>query len=250
MNKPNQRQFKDNVDYVIKILLVGDSAVGKTNIMLKYCEQGYKTAHMVTVGVDFKMKTIKVDQKQLKLIIWDTAGQEKYQAMAQSIYNGAQAVIVVYSITDRNSFMNVRNWIKQISEHVPDQIIITLVGNKCDESENQRKVDKAEGQALANEYKIPFFESSAKDNINITQLFEETARQIKEKILNNNNTAGDSAQKIKFDTLQVGSPSPQNNDNFKLTAEKSKQPEQIYAETTPFDAKIPQSQNSISNCQC
>ena len=96
--------------------------------------------------------------------------------MTHSIYNGAAAVIVVYSITDRNSFNNVRMWIKQISEHVSEQIVVILVGNKCDESENQRKVDKAEGQSLANEFNVPFFETSAKDNLYINELFEETAR--------------------------------------------------------------------------
>lgn len=78
MNRPNTTKKKDNFDYLIKMLLIGDSAVGKTNIMLRYCDSAYKSIHMITVGVDFKIKTIKIDKVQLKLQIWDTAGQEKY----------------------------------------------------------------------------------------------------------------------------------------------------------------------------
>ena len=111
MNKPNKKILQENYDYMIKMLLVGDSSVGKTNILLRFAGDQYQPNYKATIGVDFKIKTIKVNETSIKLQIWDTAGQEKFKTITQTYYNGASAVVVVYSITDRLSFSNVKNWL-------------------------------------------------------------------------------------------------------------------------------------------
>jgi Ras-related protein Rab-8A len=111
----NRRREEEPYDFLVKIVLIGDSAVGKTNILLRYVNEEYKMTHISTIGVDFKIKTMNIEGVKIKMQIWDTAGQERFRTMTETYYKGAAGVVLVYSITDRKTFNNIENWLKQIN---------------------------------------------------------------------------------------------------------------------------------------
>ena len=119
--------------------------MGKTNILLRYVNEEYKVTHITTIGVDFKIKTMNIDGSKIKMQIWDTAGQERFKTITETYYKGAAGVVLVYSITDRRTFHNLENWIKQINDNQPENITKIIVGNKSDCHESERQVSKAEG---------------------------------------------------------------------------------------------------------
>ena len=136
---------------------------------------------MPTIGVDFKIRTIDVDTKTVKLQIWDTAGQERFKTITSSYYKGAHGIIVTYDITDRESFTAVQNWMGEVEKHASDNISRILVGNKCD-LEDQRAVSTEEGQELAEHFNVRFLETSAKDSKNVEQAFTLMTREIKNRV--------------------------------------------------------------------
>lgn len=136
---------------------------------------------MPTIGVDFKIRTIDVDQKTIKLQIWDTAGQERFKTITSSYYKGAHGIIVTYDITDRESFSAIQNWMAEVEKHASDNISRILVGNKCD-LESARAVSKEEGQEFAEHYNVRFLETSAKDSKNVEQAFTLMTREIKNRV--------------------------------------------------------------------
>lgn len=119
-------------DYFAKILMIGNSGVGKTNILLRYCDADFKINHMSTIGLDFKIKMVQVDNKKIRLQIWDTAGQEKFKTVTQSYFKGCKGIFVVYSIDDRESFNAVERWIEQAKTHANENLTMILIGNKED----------------------------------------------------------------------------------------------------------------------
>ncbi|CAK73283.1 unnamed protein product (macronuclear) [Paramecium tetraurelia] len=169
-------------DWLVKVIVLGDSGVGKTNILTQYCDQKFSQNYMATIGVDFKIKTITVEDKKIKLQIWDTAGQERFRNITQTYYKGAFGIIFVYSIVDRNSFNNVETWIKSITENTTDEVCSILVGNKMDSQD--RRVQSSEGQALATKYKMPFIETSALENKNIQNIFDILGLNLKKRLEN------------------------------------------------------------------
>lgn len=143
------------------------------------------------LGIDFKLKTIEIDGKKLKMQIWDTAGQERFKTITQTYYKGAMGIILTYSIAEAETFRNIENWMKQIQQQASENVCRILVGNKCDVAE--RQVEFEEGRKLAQKYNIPFFETSAKSGMGVEEAFVSIAREIKNKILvnetnNSNNT--------------------------------------------------------------
>ena len=136
---------------------------------------------MPTIGVDFKIRTIDVDSKTVKLQIWDTAGQERFKTITSSYYKGAHGIIVTYDITDRESFTAVQTWMGEVERHASDNISRILVGNKCD-LEDQRAVSFEEGQELAEHFNVRFLETSAKDSKNVEQAFTLMTREIKNRV--------------------------------------------------------------------
>eukprot|EP01038_Epipyxis_sp_PR26KG_P012350 gene12350-16564_t len=154
----------------IKLLMLGDSAVGKSALIDRYTNNSFSPAYISTVGVDFRVKNIVVDDKRIKLQIWDTAGQERFRSISKSYYKSANGILLVYDVTDRSSFDSIRNWIKQIQMHADSGVCKILVGNKCD-CENDRKITEEEGLKLSKEYKISFCETSAKDDVNVENSF-------------------------------------------------------------------------------
>jgi Ras-related protein Rab-8A len=146
-------------DYLIKLLLIGDSGVGKSCLLLRFSDGSFTTSFITTIGIDFKIRTIELDQKRIKLQIWDTAGQERFRTITTAYYRGAMGILLVYDVTDESSFNNIRNWIRNIEQHASDNVNKILIGNKADMDESKRAVPTAKGQALADEYGIKFFET-------------------------------------------------------------------------------------------
>ena len=132
---------------------------------------------MNSIGVDFKLKNIEIDSKKIKLQIWDTAGQERFKTITTSYYKGAHAILVVFDITDRDSFDHVRNWMADIDKFAKEGVLRILVGNKCDLA-HSRQVSMEEAKEIANKYGIKYIETSAKDTINIDDLFISTANYL------------------------------------------------------------------------
>uniref|UniRef100_A0A673YE97 small monomeric GTPase n=1 Tax=Salmo trutta TaxID=8032 RepID=A0A673YE97_SALTR len=161
-------------DYLFKLLLIGDSGVGKTCVLFRFSEDAFNSTFISTIGIDFKIRTIELDGKKIKLQIWDTAGQERFRTITTAYYR-------VYDITNEKSFENIKNWIRNIEEHASADVEKMVLGNKCDIND-KRQVSKERGEKLALEYGIKFMETSAKANINVENAFLTLARDIKSKM--------------------------------------------------------------------
>ncbi|XP_037067691.1 ras-related protein Rab-8A isoform X1 [Peromyscus leucopus] len=204
-------------DYLFKLLLIGDSGVGKTCVLFRFSEDAFNSTFISTIGIDFKIRTIELDGKRIKLQIWDTAGQERFRTITTAYYRGAMAgispvyaatpgqafclvepvfqllgqlrtqtgfkegIMLVYDITNEKSFDNIRNWIRNIEEHASADVEKMILGNKCDVND-KRQVSKERGEKLALDYGIKFMETSAKANINVENAFFTLARDIKAKM--------------------------------------------------------------------
>lgn len=173
-------------DYIVKLLIIGDGNVGKTNMLLRICENKFIKSHLTTIGMDFKTKNLELDGKKVHLQIWDTAGQDRFKTITKNYYKGAHGIMMAYAINDRNSFNNIDNWMKQIKDHASEAVAIVLVGTKCDVEE--RAVTFLEGKKLADLYGVPFIETSAKNDINVEEAFEIIARAAREKVVIKNET--------------------------------------------------------------
>merc|ERR1712199_136064 len=135
-------------DYLFKLLLIGDSGVGKSCLLLRFADDTYAESYISTIGVDFKIRTIQLDGKTIKLQIWDTAGQERFRTITSSYYRGAHGIIVVYDITDADSFGNVKQWLEEIQRYACEGVNKLMVGNKCDLA-SKRKVEKKAAEEFA-----------------------------------------------------------------------------------------------------
>jgi small GTP-binding protein len=161
-----------NKSYIIKILLIGDSATGKSAIMYKYCEDQFNKDFISTIGIDFKIKMIEYQSKLIKIQIWDTAGQERFKSITSAYYRGADVAIICYDITNRKSFDNLEIWINDINKKVNlnNLSCLTIVGCKCD-LEDHRVVTQSEGREFALKHHAQFFETSSKTNVGIDDMF-------------------------------------------------------------------------------
>uniref|UniRef100_A0A8D0A342 Ras-related protein SEC4 n=1 Tax=Sander lucioperca TaxID=283035 RepID=A0A8D0A342_SANLU len=164
----------ETYDYLFNLLLIGDSGVGKTCLLFRFSEDAFNTTFISTIAIDFKMKIIELDGKKIKLQLWDTAGQERFRMITSAYYRGAMGIILVYDITNRKSFDNIKNWIRNIEEHAPPDVEMMILGNKCDMND-QRQVSKERGENLAIDYGIKFLETSAKGNINVEEVSHDSA---------------------------------------------------------------------------
>ena len=157
-------------DERIRIMLLGDSNVGKTSILKRYCKNQFSESYISSVGIDFETKYIKVDEKTINLQIWDTAGQERYKVISKNYYNKSDGFIIVYDITNKSSFDSIVNWVEDIKELASNDNKNIILGNKCD-LESERKINKEEGDNLAKKYNCQFFEVSAQNGKNIDKIF-------------------------------------------------------------------------------
>ena len=152
-----------------KILLLGDSTVGKTCFLLRYTDDTFLDLHMATIGLDYRLKTMILDNQQIvKVQLWDTAGQDKFRAITRNYYKGARGIILIYDITNIKSYENIKKWINEIKEEISEEVTIVLIGNKID-NEGQRKISKEQGEKLASDYNVAFFETSAKTGQGINE---------------------------------------------------------------------------------
>merc|ERR1711865_1269215 len=174
----NSTSGKPQYDYLIKLLLIGDSGVGKSCLLCRYSEDIFNNKFITTIGIDFKIRTIELDGKKIKLQIWDTAGQERFRTITQAYYRGAMGILLVYDVTDDKSFNNIRTWMRNIEQHANEQVVKILLGNKCD-MPDKKMVTWEQGNDLAKEYGIEFFETSAKTNVKVEEAFTAIARAIK-----------------------------------------------------------------------
>jgi len=165
-------------DYLFKLLLIGDSGVGKSCLLLRFADDTYTESYISTIGVDFKIRTIQLEGKVIKLQIWDTAGQERFRTITSSYYRGAHGIIVVYDVTDQVSFNNVKQWMQEIQRYACDSVCRLLVGNKSDLVE-KKMVDFNTAKEYAESMSIPFLETSAKNATNVEQAFITMAGEIK-----------------------------------------------------------------------
>ena len=168
---------EDSYELLYKIIIVGDTCVGKSNILSRYIKNVFREDSKSTVGVELGNKLLKVKGTNTKLQIWDTAGQERYRSITSSYYKGSHGCFIVYDITNESSFNNVEKWYEYVQKEAGKNISIILVGNKCD-LENERKITKEKGQEKAKNLKCAFFETSALSGVNISQIFEELTNNI------------------------------------------------------------------------
>ena len=171
-------------NYLLKYIIIGDSSVGKSNILLRYVHNSFNPEFLTTIGVEFGAKNIEINKKKIKIQIWDTAGQENFRSITRAYYKNSVCALIVYDITNRSSFENIISWIEDCKGQSPKSIFIILVGNKND-LENERQVSYEEGLEFAKNNNIVFFETSAKTGKNISELFQTSAIEINKKIEEN-----------------------------------------------------------------
>ncbi|ESX03628.1 hypothetical protein KL905_004486 [Ogataea polymorpha] len=167
-------------DKTMKLLLVGDSGVGKSCLLLRFVDDKFNPSFITTIGIDFKIKTIELNGSKIKLQVWDTAGQERFRTITTAYYRGAMGIIIVYDVCDENSFESVKKWYQTVNQHAKDEAQLFLVGNKCDDTES-RQVSEKQGELLAEELNVPFMEASAKSGLNVNEVFYKLASLILEK---------------------------------------------------------------------
>ena len=187
--------FEEN-ERRINIMILGNSKVGKTCFILRYTDNIFQEVYLSTIGIDFKTKTETVNNKQYKIYLYDTTGQEKYKSIALNIIKNAQGIILMYDITDRESFESIPEWIKSIKDAKGSNFPMILLGNKLDK-EDVRVIKEKEGKELADEYKIKFFETSNKTGINI----QEAGMALVNEILKINNLENRESKLSKSNTI-------------------------------------------------
>ena len=170
-------QNPNGYDMIFKIVLIGDTSVGKTNILSKYLSDEFDPESKATVGVEFGTKNFKIENNIVKVQIWDTAGQERYRSITNAYYKGAKGALLVYDITNKKSFDNLDRWISDLKINGDEKISIVLLGNKSD-LESQRVISTEEGKNKAELFKFAFMETSALNGSNIEKAFDELIKEV------------------------------------------------------------------------
>ncbi|KAL4339370.1 hypothetical protein GQ457_08G024120 [Hibiscus cannabinus] len=210
-----QRGFDQKIDYVFKAVLIGDSAVGKSQLLARFTRNEFNIDSKATIGVEFQTKTLLIDRKSIKAQIWDTAGQERYRAVTSAYYRGAVGAMLVYDITKRQSFDNVAKWLEELRGHADKNIVVMLVGNKSDLG-SLRAVPMEDAKEFAQQEGLFFMETSALEDTNVESAFvtvvTEIYRIISKKSLmanDDNEESGGNASLLKGTTIVVPGPQPE-----------------------------------------
>ena len=169
----------NNYEFIFKVLLLGNSNVGKSSLFLRFVDDIWNDTFVPTIGVDFKIKTFNIDNKKIKMQIWDTAGQERFKNIIASYYRGAHGILLIYDVTDKDSFKHLNNWLIEIEKNASKNVIRVLIGNKSD-LEEKRVITYNQGKEFADTYGLRFIETSAKKNSNVDEAFETLGREIME----------------------------------------------------------------------
>ena len=170
---------EESYTYLFKVVLIGDSGVGKSQLLTRYTKNDFQLSSKPTIGVELAHEDIEIDGRIIRAQIWDTAGQERYRAITSAYYRGALGAIIVYDITNTKSYENVELWIDELRQHTDDKIVLMLVGNKVD-LRHLRAVEKETASTYATENKMHFVETSALNAMNVDVAFESTLRKIYE----------------------------------------------------------------------
>ncbi|MCQ2820970.1 MAG: GTP-binding protein, partial [archaeon] len=168
-----------------KILLLGNCAVGKTNILLRFTDNKFNPEYELTIGLNYRVKKMKIRDEEISVQIWDTSGEEKFKSLAKNFYRGSHGALLVYDITDEKSFKEVSNWAESLKDNADKNAAIVIIGNKVD-LEEQRKIKKEQGENLAKEFGADFFETSAKENIGLNEAFQSISEKIYDSIIEGN----------------------------------------------------------------
>ncbi|XP_078064605.1 ras-related protein Rab-35-like [Mustelus asterias] len=155
-------------DHLFKLLIIGDSGVGKSSLLLRFADNTFSGSYITTIGVDFKIRTVDINGEKVKLQIWDTAGQERFRTITSTYYRNTHGVIIVYDVTNPESFVNVKRWLHEISQNC-DTVTKILVGNKNEEA-SRRQVEFADAKRFSEQMGICLFETSAKENTNVEEV--------------------------------------------------------------------------------
>merc|ERR1712100_260464 len=177
----HHHQMNPEYDYLFKLLLIGDSGVGKSCLLFRFADDTYQESYISTIGVDFKIRTVELEGKTIKLQIWDTAGQERVRTITSSYYRGAHGIIVVYDTTDAETFEHVKTWLHEIDRYASENVNKLLVGNKSDLT-SKRSVETEAAKEFATQVNIPFLETSAKNATNVEDAFMRMAGEIKKRM--------------------------------------------------------------------
>lgn len=249
----SQMENNCDVDGIIKVLIIGNSSVGKSCMLARYSEGEFPEGQKATIGIDFKLRQLDIDGRIVKLQIWDTAGQEKFRTITRAYYRGATGVLIIYDVTDEKSFRDVNNWYESVEENTSSETVVVLCANKCDIDMQEEKVvqggrggsggsrsrrsssnstnsrerhgtdeqDNAQGMdilaeqprrvvsiergsALAQEYNIPYFETSAKDDVGVDELFLEISKLCLQRSKRENERRHKELSKLKLGKGDVG----------------------------------------------
>jgi Ras-related protein Rab-1A len=163
-------KYHNDYDYLFKVILIGDNDTGKSSLMNRYAKNYFTDYHQSTIGLDFEIKTLELDNKNIKLHIWDTAGQERFRTITTSYYRGSNAIMIVYDVTNMQSFINVNTWLNEVKQHVSPDAIIMLIGNKIDLTD-KIAVSTSDGQEFADNNGLIFAETSSKNASGINKAF-------------------------------------------------------------------------------
>ena len=168
---------------VIRVLMIGDSAVGKTSLVIRFDEDSFSTKFITTIGVDYRDKLVTIEDAPIKLQIWDTAGQERFRSLTANFFGKADGFVVCFDVANHSSFEHVSSWVADIHKNARGDVDVVLCGCKCDLPEASRQVTAAEAEALAAKYDTRYFEASAKQNVNVSEMFLALATTIKRRKL-------------------------------------------------------------------
>ncbi|XXQ35831.1 Ras family [Plasmodiophora brassicae] len=169
--------MKRDYDYLFKLVLIGDSGVGKSCLLLRFADDSFTDSYISTIGVDFRFRTVNIDNKMVKLQIWDTAGQERFRTITSAYYRGAHGIILVYDVTSSGSFDHVEEWLLEVNRHASASTIKLLIGNKAD-LVDQKQVTEETAKKFADKLGITLLETSAKNSTNVEAAFLTMAREL------------------------------------------------------------------------
>ena len=172
---------EDKFDYLIKYVIVGDSAVGKSNLLLRFTQGSFNSAYQLTIGVEFGSGRIIVKNEIFRVQIWDTAGQENFRSITRSYYKNSACALLVYDISKKESFESIQSWIEDCKNSAPETVLMVLVGNKSDLTD-ERKVSEEEGREFAEKNGLLFFETSAKTGENVKEVIQVSTAEIAKRI--------------------------------------------------------------------